>query len=520
MTTAEAAIAHCQDGIIVLDAHGRVVLCNPRAAALLALPSERDAREHWCATHLPPSDHAHNLTMADGNVVEIIESSADGQRVLTCRDVTHARRTALALAACEAKFGALEDKFNEVIGTVMSEVHERQSYAQALAEAKAAAEAATEAKSAFLASMSHEVRTPLNGILGYTDMLLSEQALDASSQQITGKIRSAGHALLSVVNDILDFSEIESGGLILNQQDFSVAGMVQSAIEIVEPLLIKKGLSLNLGMDPAIARFVHGDEGRIRQVLLNLLNNAVKFTSTGSITVAVTVSQSHPDRQTLTFVVSDTGIGIPADKHARLFERFSQVDTSIRRRFGGAGLGLAISKQLVTAMGGQIGCRSVEHEGSVFSFTIELLIADAPDVPVLMEAAPPLAPKHILLVEDVEMNREIAQAMITAAGYTVDVAPDGGSAIAAVQSTHYDLVLMDIQMPDMDGVTATQHIRELGFSTSRLPIIAMTAHVFPREVERFIEAGMNDHLGKPFRRDVLQSKIAEWCGDGRASAIS
>jgi signal transduction histidine kinase len=529
-TSLALAVQHCDDGLIVVDETGRVSICNPRAIALLELsPGPADARplladllqgvpgiEGGLRAGLAGSSRTAAVppmaaTFPNDKIVEIHAAPVPGGTVLTCRDVSASRQAQARLSECEAKFGALEEKFNEVIGTVMREVTERQNRANLLAAAKIAAEAATEAKSVFLSSMSHEVRTPLNGILGFTDLLLEGHELSGPSRKIADKIRSAGNALLSVVDDILDFSEIESGGVTLNRHDFSLTSMVNAALEMIEPQLLRKGLRLASVIDPSIASHIRGDEARLRQILLNILNNAVKFTTEGSIRVSVNRVATAGRRQTLRFDVADSGIGIPADKHGQLFERFSQIDASVRRKFGGTGLGLAISKHLVELMGGQISFESVEGQGSVFSFVLDLDIASASPPETRVEAVPALGGKRILLVEDIEVNSEIAQAMIEAAGYAVDVVADGLSAIAAVQHTRYDLVLMDIQMPEMDGVMAMQRIRSLNHPAATLPIVAMTAHVIPREVERFLAAGMNDHIGKPFKRGALHAKIAQWC---------
>jgi CheY-like chemotaxis protein len=367
--------------------------------------------------------------------------------------------------------------------------------------------------------MSHEVRTPLNGILGYTDLLLCDESLEDGHRQRVKKIRSAGNALLSVVNDILDFSEIESGGVVIDNGEFSVTSLVGSALEIVEPLILAKGLRLVTSIDPRIAPLVWGDEARLRQILLNLLNNAVKFTAEGSVGISVAL-QAAGGGQLLRFDVSDTGIGIPEAQRCKLFQRFSQIDTSVRRKFGGAGLGLAISKQLVERMGGTISLETAEGKGSTFSVVLELPTAVRFSVQEVAEAEPVSKGKRVLLVEDIEMNGEIAQAMMAAAGYDVDMVADGVSAITAVQASHYDVIFMDIQMPGLDGVTATRRIRELEHSGASTPIVAMTAHVIPSEVDRFLAAGMNDHIGKPFKRETLHAKLAKWCSPDLTTTLA
>jgi signal transduction histidine kinase/ActR/RegA family two-component response regulator len=538
-----AAVEHAPDGLIVVDHDGRVSVCNQRAMDLLELPPvaalsrpsiDELFRLSRCLTAGPVPGQAPDAgsplelsslgipqlwRRTDGIVVAVTPTPFTGGTLYTCKDVTELHQVRSKLAECEREFAELTERFKDVIGTVMRDVNERNSRQAELWAAKTAAEAATLAKSEFLASMSHEVRTPLNGILGYTDLLLRDTALASSSRDQVMKIRTAGNALLSVVNDILDFSEIESGGVVIDCSEFSICALMESALEIVEPATLAKGLRLVWSIDPRIAPLLCGDEGRLRQIVLNLLNNAVKFTSEGAVGLAVTLLEAERGHQRVRIDVSDTGVGIAEADRGKLFQRFSQIDTSVRRKFGGTGLGLAISKQLVERMGGHISVDSVPRQGSLFSVELQLPIATQVLVQEVAQAERVPQDKRVLLVEDTEMNGEIAQAMIEAAGYAVDLVADGSAAIAAVKARRYDAILMDIQMPGMDGVTATRHIRRLDHHNAAAPIIAMTAHVIPREVERFIAAGMNDHLGKPFKREALCAKLAKWCSPEPAPGL-
>ncbi|MGF3025852.1 ATP-binding protein [Methylobacterium aquaticum] len=392
------------------------------------------------------------------------------------------------------------------------DVGERQRHARALEEARITAERASQAKTDFLASMSHEIRTPLNGVIGYADLLLADRTLPGRHRRYVDRIAAAGGALLTVVDDILDFSRIEAGGIALAEVPFAPAALVDNAASIVRGLSEPKGLALDVAIDPAVPDWVRGDPDRLRQILLNLLNNAVKFTPAGRVMVRV-----EAEGGTLRFSVTDTGIGIAPEQHGRLFQRFSQVDGSIRRQYGGSGLGLAICKGLVELMGGTIGVESRPAAGSTFWFRVRLPACPAPVAEAAEGRPAPVRPARLLLVEDVLINQDLARAVLESEGHHVDVAGDGAAAIEAVRARPYDLVLMDVQMPGMDGITATRTIRTLPPPVGTVPIVAMTANVLPAQLETFRAAGMDGHVGKPFKRAELAAAIARHRADGGAS---
>jgi signal transduction histidine kinase/response regulator of citrate/malate metabolism len=375
------------------------------------------------------------------------------------------------------------------------------------------AQQASFAKSEFLASMSHEMRTPLNSIIGFTDIVLEDRTLAPETERRIALVNKAAQSLLNVVSDILDFSKIEAGQMVIDPRPFSPIALADGMMSIVGASADAKKISVGLDSGEDVPKFVQGDDIRIGQILLNLLNNAIKFTKDGTVEVRIERLGSDPGGERLRFSVTDSGIGIPKEKQHLLFKQFSQVDHGDQRRFEGTGLGLAICKRLVSLMGGEIGVESAEGEGSTFWFTLTLPKSDGPAVEKGIDtSARESRALKILLVEDLVMNREVAETMLRRAGHRVETAEDGACAVAAVENKSYDLILMDIQMPGMDGVEATQRIRALGGWCRTVPIIALTANVLPEQVARFLKSGFDDHLGKPIDRKELLTKLAKWGG--------
>ncbi len=395
------------------------------------------------------------------------------------------------------------------------DVTERKRVEAELQQAKAAAESASRTKSDFLASMSHEIRTPMNAIMGIAD-LLAKTPLSAQQDKYVQIFRRSGDNLLNLINDILDLSKVEAAQLDLERTGFSLADHLEKVTEMVAPRADEKGLTLECTIAPGVANDLVGDPTRLRQVLLNLLGNAVKFTEKGRVWLKVESDADAAVPTALRFTVSDTGIGIPGHKLSRVFERFTQADSSTTRRFGGSGLGLTISKRLVELMGGRIWATSELGRGSVFAFAVPFEIWAAANRPVAVTvgagAQPPLPPLRILMAEDSPDNCTITLAYLEHTPYQVDVAETGVVACRMFKAGHYDLVLMDRQMPAMDGLTATRTIRAWEKANGRrpTPIIALTASALKGDRETCLAAGCTAYLTKPIKEDVLLQAIKDY----------
>ncbi len=388
-----------------------------------------------------------------------------------------------------------------------------------LLSARDQAEAATRAKSAFLANMSHEIRTPLNAIIGMTKIGLASNALDRA-QYCMEKIDIASRQLLGLINDILDISKIEANRLELSESAFRPRRMIDAILAVMVVKAEEKNLSLSVDLDGTLPGYVSGDEMRLSQVVMNLLSNAVKFTPDGGGIRLQARFLPRPDepRDVLAISVTDTGIGITPEQKARLFQAFVQADGGIARKYGGTGLGLVISRQIVELMGGTLGVEDAESGGSRFFFTVRVGRAEAPPCEPAEEPVPEFAPgafegKTLMLAEDIEINREIVRALLEGTGLAIVTEENGLLALEAFnrEPDRYDLILMDLQMPVMDGLEATRRIRALAVPRARtVPIVAMTANAFAEDVAVCREAGMNDHIAKPIDPDVLLSRLVKY----------
>ena len=491
----ESQVRASADGLLIVDGRGHKVLQNQRFLDIWDIPPDI------------------GTDLSDARTLETALSRLKDPKAFASR-VAHLYDHPEEVSRDEIELlnGRVYDRFSApVMGTggtyygriwSFHDVTDLKRVAEAMREAKELAERAAKTRSMFLANMSHEIRTPMNAVLGLTELLLDEE-LPAGQRHSLELIRSSGESLLSIINDVLDFSKLEAGRLDVEGIGFDLHHLVQNVVEALVLRAREKGVELTADIDPGTPEWVTGDPGRLRQVLTNLIGNAVKFTEKGSVTVRVAPDSGRGGKAAIGFVVRDTGIGIPAEKLTQIFQEFTQADGSTSRRFGGTGLGLTIAQRLVGLMGGQITVTSEAGTGSEFAFSLPLAAGAAQEAPGSTPPSPRAAKRlKVLLAEDNRVNQEVAATMLRRRGHHVDTVGDGRAAVAAVERAAYDAILMDVQMPEMDGYEATAAIRRLPCGRT-LPIIALTAHALTGERERCLEHGMDGYLAKPVKAHEL-----------------
>jgi PAS domain S-box-containing protein len=554
---AEVTLRAIGDGVMTVDAEGRVIFANPAASQMFAMPA--DALHGLRLHELLPQVLAPVSVLsewrdlpvrieAEDRPTRVLDTSLSpilagerGERavagyVLACRDITEYQRlnerlqheldsrgealesmravlAGLAPQDIGSEAGVDSDDLAVVSAAVSTLVREREASRHALEDAKLAAESSNRAKSEFLANMSHEIRTPMNGIIGMTDLVLATGLSDEQREYLQ-LVKTSADSLLTIVNDILDFSKIEAGRMEIEAIPFDLRHALSALIAPFQARAQERSLVLTAGVAQDVPEIVVGDPVRIGQVLTNLIGNAIKFTESGAVTVGVRVIATHDAEVRIAFDVRDSGIGIAPDKLRSIFDAFSQADNSITRRFGGTGLGLTISRQLALRMGGDLAVASEPGKGSCFTFEVLLRLPTelerARTAGADADACPTLPALRILLVEDHPVNQHLAVSLLTKAGHAVSVAGNGREAIERLRDQRVDVVLMDMQMPVLDGLQATRAIRagEAGDAAVSVPIVAMTANAMVGDRERCLEAGMDDYVAKPIRRIEVFRAIA------------
>jgi PAS domain S-box-containing protein len=521
------------EGVYQTSSDGHILIANPALVRMLGYQSEEEfkrvnveadlyARPEERAVFLRAFERDGELRNVelrlrrkDGEVITVLENGrrltdpATGQTYYegTLTDITDRKRAEQELRNHARKLEQAQGRLEQQASLLVQQSEE-------LRQARDAALEASRLKSEFLANVSHEIRTPMNGVIGMTSLLLETNLSDEQRDYAT-TVRRSAEFLLSIINDILDFSKVEAGRMSLQRTGFSLRQTVAHAMQLLAHSAAQKGIELSWSVDDGVPDALRGDAGRLSQVLINLAGNAIKFTESGYVRVRWAVAAADAMGVSLRCEVSDSGIGISPESQSIVFQPFTQVDGSSTRRHGGTGLGLAICKQIIELMGGDIGVESELEKGSTFWFQVRLETQ-----PVAAPVAPAISPSRradILVAEDNVINQRVATALIERRGYRADVVSNGQEALDALLRQSYALVLMDCQMPVMDGFEATREFRKRESQARRTPVIAMTAHAMSGDRERCIAAGMDDYLSKPVLPEDLDRIFERWLA--AASAV-
>jgi signal transduction histidine kinase/ActR/RegA family two-component response regulator len=498
--TLDQALGSMADGFLLCDAQDRVIAWNRRYLEIFP----------WVADEIAPGVNFRRLVELVAPAM--LPDGTDDDRAAWVDRRMAIHNSGNGMYEQELAHGmvvhAIERRTPD--GGVVSVTRDVTAAERALARAKAAAEAANESKSQFLAAMSHEIRTPLNGVLGMNGLLLNT-SLTPEQRRFAELIRSSGQTLLTVINDILDLAKIEAGRMELEIVEFDPSATLDEVVTLLAVRAQAKGLALHLKMWPDLPGALLGDPSRLRQVLFNLIGNALKFTETGGVTVEASHRLLNDKQSELTIAVRDTGIGISPEAMPKLFDRFMQADATTARRYGGTGLGLAISREIVDLMGGRIEVESAVGVGSTFKVVVPMVRGDGrqlAEAESTMHAAEEMAGLRVLVAEDNGVNQILIKAILDQMGHFSDIVANGIEVVRQVQNAHYDVVLMDIQMPEMDGEAATRAIRSLHNGVASIPIIAMTANAMVEHREAYLASGMDDYVSKPINSRMLAAAIA------------
>lgn len=508
------AVEAMPDGLAFYDADDRLVLWNDRYAQV----------NPELSSHLQPGMTFREII--DIGLSEGLYADAVGREAAWIKERMATRKspsTTIEQHIAGDRWLRVSDRRTRAGGivTVCTDITDLKRDAHALAEARDAAQAANSAKSQFLANMSHEIRTPLNGVIGVAQALANTE-LSARQKEMLDLIRSSGQTLQVLLSDILDLARVESGRLELSDEAFDLGRAVRDAAQLYEAQAREKGLQFFVEIDEAVDGWIKGDVVRLKQILTNLVSNAVKFTSTGFVCLTAAPGPALNGEPTLRFSIEDTGIGFDSDTRARLFGRFEQADGGITRKFGGSGLGLSISRQLAEMMGGNLDCESEPDGGSAFILTVPLRLAEAPAMKAVSEAAAPVDETRrlrVLLADDHPVNRKVVEMILVQADVELTEVEDGAQALQAVRDADFDVILMDMQMPVMDGLTATREIRlhEAAMGLPRTPVVMLTANALAEHIAAAEAAGADRHLAKPFDAAELLELVATLPGAVAAS---